>query len=150
MSVPNGRGFLRGRPQLIIGLGVVMLRHPTINLEDEGAHDHRRYFRERCGGTADVMRKARGGSNETNKCNNQPVREHTQQHTHPGGGGGSRGSRRGRRRTRGTRGRITRTAPSRGAPRNPLSPFPWRRRRRSPGLFLSSCLGHVWMDKAQL
>ena len=37
------------------------------------------------------MRKARGGSNETNKRKNQPVREHTQQYTHPGGGGGVAG-----------------------------------------------------------
>ena len=57
----------------------------------EEAENHRQYFRERRSGTADATRKARGGSNETDKCNNQPVREHTQKYTHPGRAGGAGG-----------------------------------------------------------
>ena len=53
----------------------------------EEAENHQQSFRERLSGAADATRKARGGSNETDKCNNQPVREHTQKYTHPGRGG---------------------------------------------------------------
>ena len=133
MPVSNGRKFLRGRPQLKIGLGVVMIRHGTQqstsrtrktrtpwrtwlpSQRDRRAQTKssrereknemtqqstRRKHRPRSptpphgtqqptswprrprihgsalphtdGGTTDTVRKARGRTDETKRCNNQP------------------------------------------------------------------------------
>ena len=87
---------------------------------------------------ADATRKARGGTDGRKEYNNQPVGPRNNTRIRAEGVGSSRGSRRGRRRMGGTRGTATRTTQRRGTPRGPSSPFPRRRRWRSPGLFLSS------------
>ena len=116
-------------------LGVVILRHGT-------AHNNQLLGRGRRGhlGARGPRRKRRGERgrkgrmDEKKRYNNQPVRARKHRTYN-------------NLRIRGEGGRTTRR---RGAPRNPPSPFPWRRRRRSPGLFLSLSLGTVWMDQVQL
>ena len=128
--------------------GNATARHATINLFDElGARGPRREQREERDAEGARWNGRSGATQQSTRQGSQT--SDTQQHTHPSG-------LRGRGRWEMWRWKSTRrrTKRRRGAPRDPRrrigrtppSPFPWRRRRRSRRLFLSSSLGHDWIN----
>ena len=134
--------FLQGQPQMKRGLGslIHVLHNNHINVSSyvNGAAEPR---------SEDATRKARGVLSGTNNHNNQPVRQRNNTHIWAEGvSGSSKGSRRGTRKTT-TRMTTTTTtsARRRSAPRGPMSPYPRRRRQRSPGIFLYSKEKQGWI-----
>ena len=117
----------------------------TINLSDEGAKDPAELRPTTKGNSGSNAEGAHG--DERNATMQQSTCQAMKQYVHRRGGLGSKGNRRGRmRRTMGTKRATTATTRRRGAPSAPPSPFPRRRRWRSPDLFISSSRGEGRMD----